>query len=702
MKLVFAALLLVLSSSITLCAQDSPAAVMPLTRVTLYTSGVGYFERAGIVDGDAALTLGFPVDQVNDVLKSLILLDRDGGTIRPVTYAAIDPVAKQLKAFSIDVSDNPDRAELLNRIRGTHATVTAHGPQGAPDAVVSGVVIGVESRDVVLPGPQGGKTRASLLNMLADDGIRTIALDDIVSVRIDDAKLDRELREALTIVSQGRDDSRRSLTLNFEGKGRRHVLVGYVAATPVWQTSYRLLLGKKPLLQGWGIVQNTTQEDWDNVSLTLVSGQPVSFIEDLYTPLYLNRPIVRSQIAEALAPVAHEADELERSVSVTGEMFGGGGGNGIGVNRKAAAAMPTGAMARFAAPSAPISADRDAASLLNQSTVARGARLGEALFSYGIPVGVTVPRQQSAMIPFLASSVEVQKVGIYNQSVNALHPMSGARFKNTTGMHLLGGPITVFEEGSGASYAGDAIIDDTQPGQSRLISYALDVPVSVTVSEGNGNGRYLGFRIVKGTLETMSRTDQSTLYKIKNNGELEQTIVVEQPKLDDGWKLVEPAKPSEETSALYRFDIAAPSGKATELTVRQSRVNWQSIAIASTDLDTLLVYAHDGAISDDVKGALQETVTRRKAVADADAKLSAITAQIDQIGTGQARIRDNMRVLSQSSTLYKRYADELDQQESKLADLGTKRDAQQAERDRLQAALDAYLSNLTVGVLPAG
>ena len=157
------------------------SADLPIHRVTLYTSGVGYFERSGPVDGDAVQTLLFPIGQVNDVLKSLVLLDTGGGSIRPVTYAAQDPLDRQLQSFSVDLSDNPDRATLLNRLRGTSVTVTA----GAE--TVTGTIIGVETQTVTLPNG-GGATPQSTLNLSSDDGLHSIPLATVSALKINDPK----------------------------------------------------------------------------------------------------------------------------------------------------------------------------------------------------------------------------------------------------------------------------------------------------------------------------------------------------------------------------------------------------------------------------------------------------------------------------------------------------------------------------------
>ena len=204
-----------------------------------------------------------------------MLLDNGGGTIRPVTYGALDPVTKQLQAFSVDVSDNPDQATLLNRMRG--ASVTIHYTDSSGPKIVEGTIVGVQTQTVTLPNG-GGTTQQSFLTLLADGALHTIPLASVTDTQINDPELRQELGAALAVVAQSRDAGKRPVTLSFAGKGRRSVLVGYLTEAPLWQSSYRLVLGKSPVLQGWAMVQNTSQDDWNNVHLTLVSGRPISFI----------------------------------------------------------------------------------------------------------------------------------------------------------------------------------------------------------------------------------------------------------------------------------------------------------------------------------------------------------------------------------------------------------------------------------------
>jgi len=281
-------------------APPPPAAPspLPIRQVTLFTSGVSYIERGGPVTGDATVPLTFRTAQINDILKSLTLLDANG-QVQPVVYGARDPIGRTLQAFAVDVTQPQSRAEMLNRLRGAEVTVTtARG-------TLSGQVVSVESKSVTAPT---GTTTTDTLNLLGADGLQSVRLDDISVLKLRDARLDRELREALRTLASGADDQRRSVTLRFSGTGRRDVRVGYIAEAPLWKISYRLLLGPKPSLQGWALVENTTDEDWNGIHLGLVSGRPISFIQDLYQPLYLPRPVVQPDIIASPTPQTHDGN----------------------------------------------------------------------------------------------------------------------------------------------------------------------------------------------------------------------------------------------------------------------------------------------------------------------------------------------------------------------------------------------------------
>ena len=213
------------------------AADVPVKKVMLFSSGVGYFEHAGAVHGNSATQLRFKTNQINDILKSLMLQDQDGGRVGVITYPSQDPIAKTLRSFQIDITKNPSLADLLNQLRGAKVTIQSQAER------MTGTILGVEVRRK--PAEKGEVVEVPVLNLLAGASIRAVELQTINNLTLDDAQLQDELTKALSALVVARDQDKKPVTINFNGAGDRRVRIGYVVETPVWKTSYRLLLDDK-------------------------------------------------------------------------------------------------------------------------------------------------------------------------------------------------------------------------------------------------------------------------------------------------------------------------------------------------------------------------------------------------------------------------------------------------------------------------
>jgi hypothetical protein len=677
-----------LASGQTAAPATQPGDV-PVKAVVLFSSGVGYFEHFGTVNGDASTELHFKTTQINDILKSLVLQDMDGGTVGAVTYPSEDPIEKTLRSFQVDITSNPPLADLLNQLRGAQVTLTS-GAEKLP-----GIVLGVETKQRIV-GDNKTPVPVAVLNLLFNGGIRAVPLDDVQNIQLDDPKLQNELNRALVALAQSRDKDKKPVTINFRGKGDRRVRIGYVVETPIWKTSYRLLLGDdKPQLQGWAIVENETDNDWNNVQLSLVSGRPISFTENLYQPLYISRPVVEPELFASLRPQTYDGaiadkkvamafaqrqqnsfmdqSELTKARAPAGLMSGGGGGAAGGEQDAAAAS------------SAPMNA---AASIVS---VASSSNLGE-LFQYTIG-DVSLARQKSAMLPIITDPIEVEKLSIYNQSVLATHPLNGARVKNTTGKHLLQGPITVIDAGS---YAGDAQIDNLPPGQERLLSYGIDLQMLVDATKNTSDQAIQSGHIVKGVLYVTRKYVSEQDYLADNKSDKDKTLIIEHPRRD-GWSLVDTDKPLETTDTLYRFKGVVPAGKSTNLAVKEQMVQDETMEILPGDISQLDIYSRTGEIPKNVRDALAKAVDLRNKVTDTQRQMQNHDDQLSAITTDQSRIRDDMKATDKQTPYYNRLLKKLDDQESTIEKLqGEKKTLQQQLTDQ-QKAVEDYLANLNVG-----
>lgn len=677
-------------------AEDPPAASLPLARVVLFNSGVGYFEHHGEVDGDAVVDLKFRVEDVNDLLKSMVLQDLGGGRISTVSYASKDPIDKTLKTFAIDLTTNPTLADLLRQVRGEAVEVEA------PDAL-SGVIVGVETRRVQVGKDEVVET--DYLNLLTDRGLRAISLQNVGRIKLANERLDGELRQALAVLASAHAMDKKTVTLKFLGEGKRPVRVGYILQAPIWKTSYRLVLRDDgpATLQGWAIVENTTEEDWKEADLALVSGRPISFVMNLYDPLYVSRPTVEPELFASLRPQTYGQDmgAPDKEFAARAAPPAPAAAAGIAMRKatgrgepqaEAAADEPADGVFAGAPGGGRPGMDLRDLSFANSAGSAQAGNLGE-LFEYRIDAPVSLARQRSAMIPIVNQAVEAEKLSIYNPSVHAKHPLNGLRFKNTTDLHLMQGPITVFDAGG---YAGDARIEDLPPGSERLVSYAVDLDVEVAPEAKPHPEELASVKVARGVLYASRKYRRESKYTVKNSGRRAAKVLVERP-VDAQWTLVKPDKPTEKTRDMYRFAVDAEPGEPAELVVVEEMTQTQQVAVANVDDNLIRLFLSASVVDEKVKDALREVVARKQRIAEVAVRLQTARQQIESIGKEQERIRQNMATLDRNSDIYRRYVGKFGEQEDEIEALKKKAAEADEEVRRLQADLDAYLSSLDVG-----
>ncbi|MFM8708242.1 MAG: hypothetical protein ACKOHK_09205 [Planctomycetia bacterium] len=679
-------------------ADPKPAAAadgLPLKKVVLFTSGVGFFQHAGQVTGDAAVEMKFAADDVNDLLKSMVLEDLGGGTVSTVSYASRDPITKTLGTFAVNLTDNPSLGQILGRLRGEKIEVDAAAP-------AAGTIVGVEKRTV--PAGDNKTVEKEFITLLTADGLKTLALDTITRIKLVDPRLQGELEKALAVLAMGHDNDKKAVRLEFRGQGQRDVRVGYVQESPLWKTSYRLVVDdaadgdkrQQALLQGWAIVENTTDQDWKDVRMELVSGRPISFTMDLYQPLYVPRPQVMPELYASLLPqvygqsLADATLEFERAKAgeAKGDAQRGLPADKSELKRQMAAAPHAPGAAGREASDRKAAADRDGtfAAIDSIQSVAAGTNLGE-LFRYAIEKPVTIERQRSAMLPIVGEKVDAEKVAIYDDRVLAKHPLSGLRLMNSTKLDLMQGPVTVFEAGA---YAGDARIEDMAPGSERLISYAVNLDVEVNPRMEQSPEEIVSVKIAKGTLVATRKFARRKVFEIKNAGTKAVKLLVEHPR-EGGWNLVDPKQPAETTRDRHRFTLVAEPGRPTKLEVAEERPDVQHVALSNLDDNLILFYSRAKVTSPAVKEALEQVIAKKQAVAEAVRAKQEKEREIQVVEQEQNRIRQNMAQLDRTNELYAKYVKKFAEQEERVETLRREITALIQQEQEARKSLDEYL-----------
>ncbi len=661
------------------------ASTLPLSKIVLYSSGVGYFQHDGSLKDRAQLDLRFNVLQINDILKSLVVQDFGGGKVSTVTYGSRDPVTKTLGAFGVNLNGNPTLGQILNQVRGEPVEITAPNP-------IVGTLLGVEKKtESIGEGSQRRIVEQEYVTLLTEEGFRSLSLANVQQIRLTNPALNAELHQALAVLASNHDAQKKTVSITFDGTGNRQARVAYVTETPVWKTSYRLVLegDKPPYLQGWAIVENTTEQDWRNVILSLVSGRPISFTMDLYQPLYNPRPMVQPELYANLRPQTYgdAMDELKPMASPPAARSEMKKERLLGKMAQGFASSQANAPAEKAA-----GADMGMGSLEEGVAPTAMAQDKGELFEYRIEAPVTLAKHTSAMLPIIGQTLQGQKVSVYNQAVHAKYPLNGYRLKNSSPLHLMQGPITIFESGS---YAGDARIEDLPPAQDRLISYALDLKTEVEPKLEGGTQELVTVALKKGTMLVSRRRIEDRTYLIKNRDAKAKSVLIEQPYRSD-WKLVEPTEPTERTRDLYRFAVSVEPGKTASLHVKETLPVQESIQLMDSGIDLMAFYVRAKEVSPKVREALQHVVGLRTKLDDTRAQRTRLEQRVSEITVEHGRIRENMQRLPQNSDLYTRYVKKLDQQETDLEKLRKEIESSKNIEDEQRRELQTYVASLDV------
>ncbi len=661
------------------------AADMPLRKVVMYSSGVSYFEHDGIVKDDDVVSLHFTASQMDTLLKSLVIRDYGGGRIGAIEYPAQNPLAKSLEAFPINVSENLSRADLLSQLRGAKVDFFRREfAKDNPEGLVktTGVVLGIEKR--IVESGDALRMEPARVTILCDDG-RILALDlnAIHSFTPNDPELLKELSKALATLAAEKNAQRKPFTIRFNGKGERKIVFGYVLDTPIWKCSYRLNLssGGKARLQGWAIVENQTDSDWNALELSLVSGDPLFLRIPLYSSIY--NPA--SSLARDSGATGDESNSADSSPAVPLQA--------PPVKPKAARTL---AMNRMAADAVPVASMQDAIlSGAPSSDLASGSEMG-ALFEYRFSTPVTLPRRQATMLELLASDVPTEKVLVYDPSV-APSIGNAIVLKNDTDKLLLRGPLTVYDDGA---YGGDAEIPLLPPGGDIIARYGVASDVKAEVAPGsNRQNETVTLSSAQGALTVKRVLRNETKYVFRNESNEARSLILYAPIRYGGWNLAaDVAKPWKTEDGRHRFRVELPAKKSADFLLAFERVVSEEMRLQENDWAKISRIVARGTLTDEQKAVWAKAVELQRKTVEADRAVQDSEKLLSELSDNQARTRSNLDRLTKAAEgdfhqqLVARLLEEskrIDAEQDKLQKL---RDAARAARQEL----DSYLKTMSL------
>lgn len=653
---------------------------LALKRVMLSSGGLGYFEYEASVDGDATLKLTVSLGQVDDVLKSLVVVYDDKGSVGGLSLPGREPLAQAFKDLPFDQNSLGSPAELLQTLKG--AQVTVGGSRS-----ISGRIVSVEEDSVALPDNKG-MVKRTRVTLYTDRGLQQFILEDAENLQFADTALRDKVGQALIAIQGNRAKDARTIDLAMRGQGKRTVRVAYIVEAPVWKASYRLTLGADPAaarsgLQGWAVVENLSGQDWKDVELTLVSGRPVAFHQALYNAYYVTRPEVPVEIAGRLMP------GIDR-----------GGVTADQQRAKSSLAMPAPAPYRaqqersvgapaMAPPPPPPAELATAAEQIEASDAAT-----QVIFKF--PRAVSVENGRTLSIPIVDRQVPAARLALYQADTAARNPLAAIRLTNDGESGLPPGIITLYERDKGGyvSYVGDARLSGFPVGETRLLAYALDEKIIIERDVAQTD-RVASGTIANGALRLSRVVRQTTVYRVRGPAKEPRQLVVVQRRLP-GWTLTRPeSKDVELSEGNYRIPFQLPGGEQTQtFEVVQEQTQQQEIRLVESAAEQIRVYAQAREFDAKTREQLTRVLQLQQAAAEAQRKVQQVDAERQAIVQEQARLRENLARVPPNSDLQRRYLATLDKQETDLEALANRRAEAEKSAEAAREALRTYVSQL--------
>lgn len=618
---------------------SGPSVVPALKRVMLSTGGVGYFEYETEVTGTGELLMPVRMDQVDDILKSIVVFDQQGNTgfVQLPSRAPLSDIFRGLPFGPRALESN---ASLVEALKGSEVSVRA-------GSSFEGRIVSVNEEQTT--GEDGTKLMTRhRVGVMTEYGLKQFVLEEASAITFSDPVLTKQINQALAAVSEHREGQGRTLKIRVNGTGTRKVTVAYVVETPLWKSSYRATTidDKTARMQGWAILENVTGNDWVDVDLTVVTGNPVTFRQALYATYYVTRPEVPVEILGRILPRPDQ-----------GSMPTGGA--------EMADAMPA------PPPPPPAPAARPAPKTtvgsqtfeLTETTSAEGylspieAQSAESAtqVTFHMPFTVTVMNGQSLAVPIVDKSVPGELVSVYQPDTHARHPLAALKLSNSTGVSLPPGVLTLYrKEASGTTYVGDAQLSSLPDAESRMLGFALDQKVMIDREE-KAEQTISKATMANGIFKASIVDQRTTVYTLKGAAKEDRRIIIEHPR-QAGWELITPdPKAAEMTDIAFRVPVDLKAGAIVRQTITTQWARLEEQLLANLDVNVILVYAGNTNLTPAQRNAFNRIAEMKRTIESLLDQVQAESNARDRVYQEQNRIRENIKAVPPGSDIQARY-----------------------------------------------
>ncbi len=706
---------------------------LELSKVVLYRNGVGYFERGGKVDGDT-LTIRVRKDQVNDLLKSLTVVERSGGRAVSISMP-LDPRSWANAAITTLGPGSGSLAEVLDKLRGTDVTLRTTDGDRIRGRIT--IVEAIQTRHG--QADDDGVESDYQVTLLAGKRLSVVRLTKVSGLTLHNGDIAMQFQRSLDATAGEGMFQQVDVTIRLAGKSAKDLLVSYVVSAPMWKPTYRVVLpeaGKgQALLQGWAVVDNTTGEDWRNVRLALTSGAPIAFRYDLHTPRDVVRTDLSSIGTQRRATVSvGEAGYAQPSPDAAPSpppmpapaVSAGYGRAGMlkdqaskadrkeskksnaPASRSRSAARDMDAEDEMMAGDMPFGGELEEQNAVDAETLARSmsantkAKSISGLSRYDLADKLTVPDGTSTMVAIINEQVEGEETFLFRpggagQGYEA-NPYRVIRFKNSTPFALESGPISIY---SGGSFVGEGISEPVSAGVAVTIPFAVEGSLLVSSRQQYGGDEMRLVKIVRGVMEVETFSRRKTTWEVTSQQARKDdtTLYVRHTKAGGSFTLVPRPAGTEDLPDAYLIPIKLAGGAVTSsLDVVEQTPSRSSLSIWDSRSITLLEgILAQGTLDRGIRAQLEPIVKLRQEIGRIDTEIQGKTSTRVELDQRAQEARANLEAIKKdpaAGALRKRLSDRLEQFTKDGDRLGRELVELQTRRTEKKITLEDAMQNL--------
>lgn len=639
-------------------AQEPDGGVPPVREVVLSSAGLAEYTRVveadRLIDGQERLSIPTRLADVDDALKSFLALG-DGVQGVELRLPSSAVVADVFAGLPFQPEDVQSMDRLLSRLPGAQIVLRVLGEGEQEPRTITGRVMGVTTPDTC---PEGEVCKAVVLVRTDAGGLERITLDDGVQVSLEDSSSLAAVDRGLEALSKDGSPNNRIIEATIRTTPESGpVFLSTVLAAPIWKTAYRASVGSEGsvVFQAWAVVENATQEDWEDVRLTLASGSPRTLHADLYARQYGARERVQTGAASGAGKMAFaralSADMVAEQAQPMPAPYGG-------------------------------MADLEVAQSGDDALV--GAR-------FTLPDPVSIKSGEVLSLPFLAGGLDSAAVAYANLATlsdgTAMVPLPMALdVRNPTDARLPAGVLTVYEEGVG--FAGDTQVPVLEPGDTHTLVFSQDSGAKIAQSISTQHpirGIATGEGVLRITMETITTRTVRVAAPEKEG----VRAVLDYPKVgQESVRTVGAEGRGTRVNGgveVLRFSHDVAAGETwtfeTVSTVPES-TQWVVGDIGDAQLLALASRAPDAQ----TRAWIERAVELRGAVFSAEQAIKDAQNRRDQMVSDQDRRRSMVESLASGTPAHDRFLGEILEAEDMIAALSAEKERQQAELTSARAA----------------